>query len=202
MAATEAAYRASLALECKTLRHLLDAERRLAADARAPIREAAEAGLVAAERALAAKPDDASAQLLVGLNVAMVGVGQGKIAAFMNGIPQRVLTAANRAIKLDQRIDCAGPLQLMGRFRSIVPWPYRDLKLARDALDEAVAIAPVKQSLFFLGDMHARLGDLDAARAAWNAALDAQPFPPAQRLAPLVDKLIERRLALAASPRR
>ena len=113
-----------------------------------------------------------------------------------------MIRANERAIKLDERVDSAGPLQLKGRFRSGVPWPYRDLKLARDALDEAIAIAPIKQSLFFLGDVFARLGDLDSAREAWTAALDAQPHPPAATLGPLVDRLIDRRLALAASPRR
>ena len=197
-AASGAAYRASLALETDKLAHLLNAEQRLSPNARAPIGKFGEEGLAAARRAVSARPDDASAQLLVALNLGMVGLGEGKVVAFMSGIPSRVIAAYRRALELDERVDSAGPLQLKGRFRSIVPWPYRDLVLARDALDRAIEIAPVKQSYFFLGDLHARLGNIDDARSAWKAALDAPAHPPAQSVAALVDKLIARRLALTA----
>ena len=126
----------------------------------------------------------------------MLGVGKGKATAFLQGIPGRVIEAYEKALALDERVDAAGPLQLKGRFRTIVPWPYRDLKIARKALDRAIEIAPVKQSLFFRGDVHARLGNLEAARDDWNAALHAPVHPPVRPLAPLIDKLVERRLAL------
>ncbi|MHC4955252.1 MAG: tetratricopeptide repeat protein [Planctomycetota bacterium] len=184
---------------------LLDAEENLPAYARTHIRPIAMKGIVAAQAAVSARPDDACGHLVLGLNLGMLGISLGKVDAFLSGVPPRVMDAYKKAIELDETCESAGPLQLKGRFHTIVPWPYRDLKKARISLERAAEIARVKQTLFFLGDVYARRGEFERAERTWREALDAPAHPPAEPLAPHIDRLIQRRLKFVsgtASPRR
>lgn len=183
-----------LAMDASSLGDLLRAEQDLPDDARAVIRPFAELGIAHAKRAIQLEPDDARGYLLLALNVGMLGLSIGKVDAFTGGIPGRVMRAYSKAIELDETCESAGPLQIEGRFRTVVPFPYRNLRRARAALHRAATIARVKQTLYFLGDAHARAGDYDHAKAAWLAALEAPPHPPAEPVANYVDRLIERRL--------
>ena len=187
-------YRGMVAADAKSLGDLLNGEERLLGDSRAAIRPFAERGIAHAKAAIALRPDDARSHLLLAMNVGMLGLSIGKFEAFTGGIPSQVIRAYSKALEIDETCDAAGPLQLEGRFRTIVPFPYRNLRRARLSLDRATTIAPVKQTLFFLGDAHARAGDLTAAEDAWRRALAAPPHPPAQSVASYVDLLIERRL--------
>jgi len=183
-----------LAMDAESMRDLLRAEERLPADARAIIRPLAEQGILHARRAIELQPADARGHLLMAMNVGMLGMSRGKLDAFLSGIPGRVMRAYTKAIALDETCESAGPLQVEGRFRSLVPFPFRNLRRARTSLKKAASIASVKQTLFFLGDAYARGGDLAAAEKAWRAALVAPPHPPAAPLAGYVDLLIARRL--------
>jgi hypothetical protein len=148
------------------------------------------------------KEDDAESHLLLALNLGMKGVGLGKLRAFLEGVPTSVMHAYRRAIELDETVRNGGPLQIEGRFRTIVPFPYRNLDKAVAALERARNLAPVKQTLFFLGDAYAWQGRIDDARATWGAARAAEAAPHALPLAPLVDELLRQRLTRTASPPR
>jgi len=183
-----------LAMDADSLGDLLRGEEHLPDDARAVIRPLAKQGITRAKRAIELRPDDARGYLLLAMNVGMLGASLGKVDAFMAGIPGRVIRAYSKATELDETCESAGPLQVEGRFRSIVPFPYRNLRRARASLHRAATIARVKQTLFFLGDAHARAGDMKSAEAAWRAALETPPHPPAKPVAAYVDLLIARRL--------
>jgi len=196
------AYRAMAALRTESLHDLLDAENRLPKEARRAMLPATSAGAAAARAEIEADPADAVGHLLLAMHLGFEGVAKGKVRAFLEGIPGRVQHAYREAIELDERVRAAGPLQVKGRFRTIVPFPYRNLRVAVEALERARSIAPVKQTLFFLGDAYAWQGRIEEARQAWQAALAAPPAEHARALAPLVDVLIEQRLARTASPPR
>ena len=185
-----------LAMDADSLGDLLRGEERLPEDVRILLRPIAEEGIAEAKAAIALRPDEARAHLAYGRCVGMLGVAMGKLEAVTSGIPGRVIRAYSRAIAIDDSCDGAGPLQLEGRFRTIVPAPYRNLRRARLSLHRAATLARVKQTLFFFGDAHARAGKLEAAEEAWRAALGAPSHPPAEPLARLIDMLIDRRLEM------
>ena len=182
-----------LAMDADSMGDLLRGEERIPNDARAVVRPHAERGIAQAKAAIALRPDDARGYLALARSVGMLGISIGKINAFTSGIPGRVIRAYSKALKLDDTCDGAGPLQIEGRFRTIVPFPYRNLRRARRSLHRAATIARVKQTLFFLGDAHARAGKMEVAEEAWRAALDAPSHPPAEPLAGYIDLLIARR---------
>jgi len=181
-------------MDAVALQDLLDAENHLPKEVRRAMLGHAAAGTEDARRRVESADGDANAHLLLALNLGMKGVALGKVRAFLEGVPNSVLRAANRAAELDEAVRGAGPLQVKGRFRTIVPFPYRDLRAATELLERARTLDPVKQTLFFLGDAYAWQGRLDEAREAWQAALASAPAPHAKPLAPLVDELVRRRL--------
>ena len=189
--------RALLAMDADSLKDLLKGDERIPADARAVILPLARQGVAHAKRAIEIRPDDARGYLLLALNVGMIGLAKGKFDAFMAGVPGRVMRAYSKAIALDETCESAGPLQIEGRFRTLVPFPYRNLRRARTALERAASIARVKQTLLFLGDVYWRLNDKSKAIRTWRNALQAPPHPPAKPVAGYVDLLIRRRLELA-----
>ncbi|MHC4407392.1 MAG: hypothetical protein ACYS0E_05940 [Planctomycetota bacterium] len=197
--AASATYRAMAALEPDSLQGLLDAESNLPKSARDEVLGHARSGAAAARAMIQA--GDAHGHLLLAMHLGMEGVAKGKLASFFEGIPNRVISTYRKAIEVDETMRSAGPLQVKGRFRTVVPFPYRDLMLAVAALERARAIAAVKQTHFFLGDAYARQGRVEDARAAWAAALAAEPASHAAALAPLVDVLLNQRLKQTASPR-
>ncbi|MHC4847694.1 MAG: hypothetical protein ACYTEG_04490 [Planctomycetota bacterium] len=197
--AATATYRAMAALDPDSLAGLLDAESNLPKAARAEILVHARSGAAAARAMI--QEGDVHGHLLLAMHLGLEGVAKGKLASFFEGIPNRVIGSYRKAIEADETMRAAGPLQVKGRFRTVVPFPYRDLALAVEALERARTIAPVKQTHFFLGDAYARQGRIEDARAAWAAARAAEPAPHAAALAPLVDALLDQRLTQTASPR-
>jgi len=187
-------YRGLAALETHSLEDMLDAENRLPAVVRAEILGHARAGAAAARALVADDPDDADGHLLLALHLGFTGIAKGKVRAFLEGIPRKVIRAYEAARARDETVRAAGPLQVQGRFRTIVPFPYRDVDEAVACLERARSIAPVKQTLFFLGDAYAWQKRIPDARAAWRGALAAAPAPHAVPIAPLVDELLRMRL--------
>ena len=182
------------ALETESLPDLLDAENELPSAAREEILRHAAAGAAAARGMIRSDSEDALGHLMLALHLGFEGIAKGKVRAFFEGIPNRVISSYRTAIRLDETVRAAGPLQVKGRFRSITPFPYRDQPEAIAALERARSLAPVKQTLLFLGDAYARSGRLTDAKKVWTEALRADPASHAAPLAPLVDVMIERRL--------
>jgi tetratricopeptide (TPR) repeat protein len=198
--AAAATYEAMAVLEPDSLEGLLDAENDLPKAARETILQHALAGAAAARRMIATDP--ANGYLLLALHLGFQGVAKGKVQSFFEGMPTQIIDAYTQAIEIDETTRTAGPLQVKGRFRTVVPFPYRDVGAAIVALERARSIAPVKQTHFFLGDAYARRGRIEDARASWESARRAEPAPHAMTLAPLVDVLVDQRLRRTASPRR
>jgi len=190
-------YRAMVAADADSMGDLLRGEERIPDDARALIRPLAQRGIAEAKAAIALRPEDARGHLALARGVGMLGIAAGKFRAVTSGIPGRVIRAYSKALELGGEREAAGPLQLEGRFRTIAPFPYRNLRRARSSLLRAAKIAPVKQTLFFLGDAYARAGDMEAAMEAWRSASAAPTHASAESLAGSINLLIERRLEAA-----
>ncbi|MEM8882604.1 MAG: hypothetical protein AAGD14_00875 [Planctomycetota bacterium] len=196
LAAASATYRALITIESSSMEELLDAENRLPEDVRARVAVHASAGQQIADMWLEQEPDNAEAHLLATSLLGFEGIAKGKLSAFLEGIPNRMTRACAKLIELDETVRSAGPLQVQGRFRTIVPFPYRQLDTAIRSLERARGIAPVKQTLYFLGDAYAWKGRMGEAERTWRAALVAPSSERTEKLAGYIDQLVEQRLAM------
>lgn len=176
------------------LARVLTADDRLPDPQRTAILSLCQAGLAAADRAAAARPDAAGAPLYRGLHLSLVAWANGPARSLFAGYGPRLVAAIDAAIAADAEQEQGAPLRLAGRFRSKAPWPYGDLPAAITELRRAVALAPVVVNQLFLGDAMHAAGDEDAARDAWTAAAAAAGTPSTRWSDDLLRELARRRL--------
>ena len=126
----------------------------------------------------------------------LVAWAEGPSVALFSGHGAAIPEAIGLALAADETFEGAAPLRLEGRFRTRAPWPYRDRKRAREALERAVELAPVPVNHLFLGDLLQQMGEEEAARESWRAVLVSVPDEVSAGVAPLHRALARRRLAL------
>ena len=177
---------------------VLGADDRVADGLRTEILSLCTAGLEAAERAAAARPQDVAARLHVGLHLSLIAWANGPARSLFAGYGSRLVAAIAAAVAADPAFDHGAPLRLQGRFRGKAPWPYDDLEQAQSSLERAVALAPIAINELFLGDVLFAAGERDAARAAWQAATTAGGDESTQWSTPLLRELARRRLQALA----
>ncbi len=173
------------------------ADDHLPTEAVAGILSLCSAGLAAAERVVAARPDDAEAQLHRALHLSLVAWANGPMRSLFAGFGPKLVEAIGAAVAKEPLFDNGAPLRLQGRFRGRAPWPYGDLELARRSLAEAAAAYPIVVNELFLGDVLLAAGERDAARAAWSRATAAADDATTKWSAELLRELARRRLGTA-----
>ena len=176
---------------------ILVADDHLPADAVAGILSLCSAGLAAAERVVAGRPDDVAARLHVALHLSLVAWANGPMRSLFAGFGPRLVEAIGAAVTKEPLFDGGAPLRLQGRFRGRAPWPYGDLVLARRSLEQATAAHPIVVNELFLGDVLLAAGERDAARAAWLRATGAADDASTRWSAELLRELARRRLGAA-----
>lgn len=177
------------------LRAVLDAGDQLDDDVRRAVVSLCTDGLAFAERARELAPGLAGVDLQVGLHTSFLAWANGPAHALFAGHGPRLVAAITAAVAADPGLDGAGPLRLEGRFRGRAPWPYGDRPAARAALEQAVDLAPITINHLFLGDVLAELGEHEAARTAWQAALAAPPDATTRWTGEALREQARRRLA-------
>jgi hypothetical protein len=195
---TTALFGGMMKMPAENLQDLLEAESHLPVAVSAELLRYSVPGAERARAMIKSDPQNADAHLLLAVHLAIQGLAKGKTKSFFEGTPSQVIKAFEDAARIDKGAMSAGPLQIQGRFRTVVPFPYRDVDLAQSVLAEAAEIAPVKQTLFYLGDAYAWQGDLANARTAWNRSLRAKLGPTTLATATVIDQLVKRRLEMAA----
>jgi len=191
-----ALFRGTAKMPAETLEELLEAENNVPDSLAAELLRYSTPGAEAARAMIKADPENAEAHLLLAIHLSMQGIAKGKTKSFFEGLPSEVIDAYEEAMRINRGAMSAGPLQVQGRFRTVVAFPYRDIDEAQAALVEATKLAPTKQTLFYLGDAYAWQGNLDEARTAWNRSLSAKTAPTSAAIAPFLDQLVQRRLQM------
>ena len=180
---------------------VLDAEDHLGREVTEEVRSLCSEGLAAAERAVAADPAQPAALLYVALHLSLVAWAEGPASALVSGRGPRVARAIEDALEAGAEVEGCAPLRLSGRFRTRAPWPYHDLERARADLARALAGAPAVVNALFLGDAEWLAGERDAAREAWERAVDLPEtaLGTERERFELYRELARRRLAVSAA---
>lgn len=186
------------AAAASSLDEVLAAEDRVSDDVRTAVLSLCTAGLQAAERALAVRPDDQGARLHRALHLSLIAWANGPLRSVMAGYGGKLVAAIDAAVAADPDFDHAAPLRLQGRFRGKAPWPYGDLPLAQRALGRAVERAPIVVNHLFAGDVAWAAGQRERAVASWRAATTADSDASTRWSAALLQELARRRLAAIA----
>ena len=179
-----------------TLEEVQDAEDQIPAEVTEALRGLCWEGLTRAKTAVALAPKDVAGLQYRALHLSLVAWAEGPSVALFSGHGAAIPEAIGLALAADETFEGAAPLRLEGRFRTRAPWPYRDRKRAREALERAVELAPVPVNHLFLGDLLQQMGEEEAARESWRAVLVSVPDEVSAGVAPLHRALARRRLAL------
>jgi len=180
-----------------TTAEVLDAEDQLSAEVTEAVRGLCTEGLTRADVAVALAPEDVAGHHYRALHLSLVAWAEGSPAALFSGHAAAIPKAIGRALAADETFEAAAPLRLEGRFRTRAPWPYRDRKRAREALEYAVELAPVPVNHLFLGDLLQALGEQEGARTHWRAVLASEPDAVSAGVVGLHRALAQRRLAIS-----
>lgn len=152
------------------------------------------AGLAHAERA-AQHDQGVAPRLQIAMHVSLIAWANGATRALMAGYGSRLTRETEAAVKLDPNFDSAGPLRLLGRVRGKAPWPVGDKPRAKQALSDAVAVAPIAINWLFLGDVLWALGEREPARQAWRKAVSAPGDASTAASLPWLQELARLRVA-------
>ena len=178
-----------------TRKQVLGAADLVTADERTAILSLATAGLGYAERAVTLQPSEAAARLHVALHLSLVAWANGAARSIVAGFGPKLVQAIDAALALDREGEGGAALRLQGRFRSQAPWPYSDLKLARESLARAVELAGNPVNHLFYGDALAASGDAAAAEQQWRLAALAKDDSATRWSGAALRELAQRRLA-------
>jgi tetratricopeptide (TPR) repeat protein len=186
-----------LEVSASDLPALVDAEDRLGDDVRSDLKALTDEGARHAGVAVALRPDGVEGQLYLALNLAIGGLVRSRAAALLEGLPGRIRGAYEEALRLDPGYAFGGGYRLKGKFLMSAPWPVRDLRAAREALERANGIAAVRQNFLFLGDLHYREGRQAEALDAWRRASSLPAHVATRDIDAAVRELALRRTAAA-----
>ena len=181
-------------------RLLIDLEDEATPELKAEIRSLASTSAALADRALALRPDDPTAELFSTLGTGLRLWSMPTLQALASGaattLPGRIKALAATSADLEG----ASPLRLKGRFQTRAPWPFKDLEDGAATLAAAVEVAPIPLNLLFLGDALWLRGDEEGARARWTEATRAEADAETMAAAPLIREIARLRLVSAGAP--
>ncbi|MBW1895301.1 MAG: hypothetical protein JRI91_16660 [Deltaproteobacteria bacterium] len=87
-------------------------------------------GMGYAEKAIALKQKRVEGYFWYGMNVGIYSDSVSIITALLEGLKGKVQNSFETAYKYDKYFDHGGPIAALGRFWAILPWPFKDKKLA------------------------------------------------------------------------
>jgi len=129
-----------------------------------------------AEKAAAVNPAGVEGWFYAAAGMGNYSLGIGILSALGQGIEGKFKDRLSRAERLDPRFLEGGIAVAWGRFWFKLPWPKHDAGKCRAALTAALAENPENvRARVYLAELEADQGHREAARAAWQAGLDANP---------------------------
>ena len=110
----------------------------------------------AAEKAVAARPDDVRGHYNAAVGIGLYSEGAGIISALSQGLEGKFRDHAQAALRIDKDYLDGAPQVLWGRYFFKLPWPKRDVGQATRILTEAVRTHPNNlRAKLFLADCYA-----------------------------------------------
>jgi len=128
-------------------------------------------GMGYAEKAIALNPSKVDGQFWYGCSVGTYSDGVSIITALKEGLKNKTQLSFETSYKLDKMYEDGGPIKALGRFWSVVPWPYKDKKKAVTYLEEYNKYYPNDvEGLTYLGQAYIDVKEKDKAKAALSKA--------------------------------
>jgi hypothetical protein len=87
-------------------------------------------GMHYGQQAIDLEPREPEGYYYYGLNVGIYADGVSVLTAFRQGLKKKTQRSFEKAYEMDKMYDKAGPVLALGRFYSVLPWPYKDKKKA------------------------------------------------------------------------
>ncbi len=138
-----------------------------------------QAGMQYAARAIELEPERVEGYFFYGCSAGTYSDGVGFITLMREGIGGKIEKNLLEACRLDKRFDHGGPLQALGQFYSLLPWPLRNEEKALFYLRESRQIFPDDPcGLVFLAELLLKSGkDKDRQEAVQLLQAAAAPDP-------------------------
>ncbi len=146
--------------------------------------EHGKAGMNAADKAIALKPNNVEGHFFKGCCAGTLSEGAGIMTLIKEDIVGTIESSFLKAYEIDKRFDHGGPMQAIGQFYMSLPWPFNDKKKAMQYLRENQQIYPDDPCgqviLAQLLIKQNKRGDRDEARQLLQKATkpDPQKFLP------------------------
>jgi tetratricopeptide (TPR) repeat protein len=161
--------------------------------------ELGEKGMTYGDRARALRPNDVRGHYFAALGVGSYSQGMGIITALRRGMERRFNERLDRAIAVDARFDCGGPLVTKGRYFFELPWPKYDAARSVEFLERTLEVCPNSPRAWaYLAEVHLKEGRTAEARAAVDRALAIDPStffdPPEARRGRVLAEQVQRQL--------
>jgi hypothetical protein len=87
-------------------------------------------GMYYAQKAMDLEPNEPEGYYFYGLSVGIYADGVSVLTALREGLRKKTQRSFERVYNLDKMYDEAGVVLALGRFYSVLPWPYKDKKKA------------------------------------------------------------------------
>jgi tetratricopeptide (TPR) repeat protein len=129
-----------------------------------------------AEKAVKLRPDGVEGNLFLATNIGQYSLGIGVVRALANGLEGKFLAPLDKAIRLNPRIECAGPLRLKGNYYQNLPWIKQDLDAALKLLRQSLQLEPcAERSRLNIAETLEKKGDIAGALVEVEKVLSARP---------------------------
>jgi hypothetical protein len=92
--------------------------------------ECGKEGMHYAQQAIDLEPNEPEGYYFYGLSVAIYADGVSVLTALREGLRKKTQRSFEKAYEMDKMYDKAGPILALGRFYSVLPWPYKNKKKA------------------------------------------------------------------------
>jgi hypothetical protein len=138
----------------------------------------------AADKAIAARPEDVHGQYNAGVGVGLYSEGVGIITALSQGLEGKFRDRIQAALRLDKDYLDGAPQVVWGRYFFKLPWPKRNLDESIRVLTQAVASHPHNlRAKLYLADCYADGDRVEEGRKLVQQMLDAPEGedPPEER---------------------
>ena len=133
---------------------------------------------MSARRARELKAESVEANYFYAINVGWLAEADRSYG--LNAVPE-METALKRAIQLDEKFDCAGPLRVLGILHLRTPAPPVSIGSPRKGLrllQRAAELFPeYPENHLYLGEALRENGRAEEARQAWRKVVNAPAWP-------------------------
>lgn len=133
--------------------------------------EYGKAGMQYARKAFELFPDKPDGHYYYGLCVGIYSDGVSILTALAEGLKDKTQSSFEKTYALDKMYDEAGPILALGRFWSVLPWPFRDRQKALRYLrefQETAYFAGKDQAKLYLAELLLAIDEDDNRQAAEN----------------------------------